>query len=43
MTSYEPPTIQVLGNIDELTAGNGKPAGSADQFAGSVPQSDATP
>ena len=42
MTSYEAPTMKVLGTIDELTAGE-KPAGSADQFAGSVPQSDATP
>ena len=39
MITYEPPTMQVLGTIDGLTAGS-KPQGNADQFAGSVTQPD---
>jgi hypothetical protein len=38
VTGYDPPAIQVLGTIDELTAG--KPIAGSDQIQGSVPQDD---
>ena len=38
MTSYEPPTMQVLGSVDELTAG--KDVAGSDQLQGSVQQPD---
>ena len=38
MTTYEPPAMQVLGTLDELTAG--KEVAGSDQLQGSVPQND---
>jgi hypothetical protein len=37
---YDPPAAQVLGTVDDLTAG--KPQGSDDQFGGSVGTADNT-
>jgi hypothetical protein len=36
--SYQPPAMQVLGTVDELTAG--KPIAGNDQIQGSVPPED---